>query len=708
MLNFFLTIFSEVFTIIADTSVYLFFGFLLAGLINVYLPPEKVAKFFGKRDMRSVMNASLFGLPLPLCSCSVLPTAIALRKGGASKGSVFSFLISTPETSVPSIGISFALLDPLMTIFRPIAAFLTAILAGFGINIIDRKESVSEENSVEKENSNNLESAFGADNSNEETTSHKLLRAVHFTFVDLLDDLAPWLIIGIFAAGVISAIVPESFFSGYLSSGITPMLLMLAIGLPLYVCAEGSTPIAAALILKGLSPGAAFVFLLVGPATNIGSLVVLSKFFSKKVLALYLTTIAIMALVLGGILNTLYSFFNISIAATVGSASSIIPSWLRIGAAVLLTVMLAISLYKTNQYSRIWNWSKSTLGWTGGRLVKALLILIAIVYLSDGLFVVPAGGTGMSMTFGKVTRSELAPGLYYRLPTPFGQHAIIQTDLIRSLEIGFRRTADVVSAVSQPVSTPIMLKGEKLDKLSEQDMPKESELLAGDENLIDMDITIHYRIDNAYKAAFKIDNIEQLLRELATYHVLLDISTRQVSDELTAERADFEIDVANMLQKSIDDIQIGLEIIRVNVVYGHPPDVVHSAFRDVASAMEDKFRLVNLAQTDSISSVASARSSVKKRLSAAQADSAKIVSVAVGESNRFTSISTSVKSRRRDQEFRMNAEAAESTLVNLEKILVLTDDSGTLDLIIMPESIGNIDNLPPEVIQKLQSSYGSP
>jgi len=115
-----------------------------------------------------------------------------------------------------------------------------------------------------------------------------------------------------------------------------------------------------------------------------------------------------------------------------------------------------------------------------------------------------------------------------------------------------------------------------------------------------------------------------------------------------------------------------------------------------------------LAQTDSISTIASARSSVMKRLSAAQADSAKIVSVAVGESNRFTSISTSVKSRRRDQEFRMNAEAAESTLVNLEKILVLTDDSGTLDLIIMPESIGNIDNLPPEVIQKLQSSYGSP
>ncbi len=712
MLDFSLKIFFEFISILADTSIYLLFGFFLAGLLHVYLPPEKITRFFGKRDLRSVFNASLFGVPLPLCSCSVLPTAISLRKNGASKGSVFSFLISTPETSVPSIGISLALLDPLMTIFRPIAAFITAILAGLGVNIIDRNDinssELSDDVTEQSPGSEPVESSSAREDAEAETTMGKVSRGLKYSFIELLNDIAPWLVIGIFAAAVISALIPQDFFAGSLGRGIWPMLLMLAVGLPLYVCAEGSTPIAAALILKGLSPGAAFVFLLAGPATNIGSLIVLSQYFSRKILTIYLAAIALMALLLGGLLNSLYSVLDLDISATLGTAAEIIPGWFKGITTVIFVALLHRSLASTGQYTRFWTWCKKATGWTGTKLVRVLAAIVIIFYIADGLFVVPAGSEGMSIQFGKVTRSELGPGLYYRLPTPFGNSVIVKTGLVQSLEIGFRRTDDERNALLYKTQPETQLVGEILDELPYKDMPEESLLLAGDENLIDLDCTVHYRIEDAYQATFKVDNIEQLLRELVTYHLLKEISTREVPDKLTRERVEFETNVAASLQRAASELNIGVEILHLNVIYAHPPDVVHSSYRDVASAMEDKYRLMNLAQADSISKIVSAHSKATRQMQTAQADSAENVCLAVGESDRFLNIARMTQKRRQDQQFRMNAEAAESTLVEIEKILMLTKTSQTLDLILIPKSENILENLPPEVLERLQTSIGTP
>ncbi len=712
MLRFLLNVISETATILSDISIYLLFGFFIAGLIHVYFPRDKISKFFGKSDLRSVFNASIFGIPLPLCSCSVLPAAVSLRKSGASRGSVFSFLISTPETSVPSIGISLALLDPLMTIFRPVAAFFTAILAGVGINVLDKRDAQAsgdnKRNQGDFEESLLKKSLDAPSEERNESTLQKIIRALRFSFVELLDDLAPWLVIGLISAGVISALIPDNFFSGFLGSGIWPMLLMLIVGIPLYVCAEGSTPIAATLILKGLSPGAAFVFLLAGPATNISSLIVLSKYFSKKVLALYLITIAAMALILGGLLNAAYSSLGLNVSATMGSAAQIIPTWIKVGATLILLVMVHHSLSKTNEYGKFWQWTKDRLGWSGARIVKVLAVIFVLVYLLDGFFIVPAGSTGMVLSFGKVVQSELQPGLHYRPPFPFAQSVQMQTEMIRSLEFGFRREeaeGDVIAAQKKSIKSFV---GEKLDKLPSKDRPEESELLAGDENLIDLDLTLHYSIKDAYQAFYRVDDIEKLLRDLTTHHILQEIATRQVSDELTSERADFEKGVQRGLQESIVDLGLGVEIHRVNVVYGHPPDVVHYAFRDIASAMEDKFRLIDQAEADSISTLASARSKVAKKLASARTDSVKKVSEASGRSNRFLSIAAKTKKLRSLQQFRMNAEAAESTLVNLDKILVLTREAQAVDLILMPNSSAAGKNPPPEVLDRLKKSLGQP
>ncbi|MFH1733686.1 MAG: SO_0444 family Cu/Zn efflux transporter [bacterium] len=712
MLTIFLNILYEAYRIFADSSPYLVFGFLIAGLLHAYFPRKKIQQFFGRSNAGSVVNASLFGIPLPLCSCSVIPTAVAMRKAGASRGAVFSFLVSTPETSVPSIGISFAILDPMMTIFRPLSAFVTSILIGFGINVFGQEKEGDkdivkpiEEHDVNGKSKERLEKL--TKEAPPESHYKRVWNALDYGFFHLLDDMAPWLVIGFLASGVISVIIPASFFAGFWGSGFQAMLLMLVIGIPLYICATESTPIAAALILKGLSPGAAFVFLLVGPATNVGSLIILSKYFPKRVIALYLGGLAVISLMLGGLLNFLYSYLNLNIAASLGSGASALPEWIKISSVLLLAGLMHRSLFKGKQYAKTWQWLQKRTGTGSRKLAWIVVVVLIIIYIADGFFIVPAGNTGMSLTFGNVTKADLPPGLYYRPPTPFGRSVIVETDLVRSLEMGFRRTDDGQITL-MPVDAPLVSIGEKLDPRPQVDRPEESEYLAGDENLIDIDVTLHYSITDAYQATYRIDDIEMLLRQLLAHHVLLDVTMREVADELTAERGAFEHYVKADLVASLQELGIGVRLHSVNLVYGHAPDVVHSAFRDVSSALEDKYRLINLAQADSVTKVAEARAKVGKKLAQARSDSARQVSDATGESSRFTAIASATRNWRSYQQFRMNAEAAETTLVNINKILVLTEHGQDLDLFLLPPSNGLPNNLPPEIYQRLQQSVGQP
>jgi uncharacterized membrane protein YraQ (UPF0718 family) len=368
-MSFLLDILVETGKILAQSSLYLLFGFFLAGLIHVFLPEKKVTKYLGKRSFRSVFNAGLLGVPLPLCSCSVVPTAVALRKNGASRGSTMSFLISTPETGVDSIGISLALLDPLLTIFRPLAAFITAITAGLAANFLEKN---SPPEALPLNNNSNTHSSGACCCHNGElqkkAKNGKLRLALRYSFGELLNDLAGWLVIGLIAAAMISILIPEDFFTGtQLGRGFWPMLLMLLVGIPLYICATASTPIAAALILKGLSPGAALVFLLAGPATNIGALLMLSKYFERKFIILYLVTISVMSLALGGLLNLIYSIFAINVRATLGSAQEFIPAWAELAGAIVLSLLILRSLIVTRADRKVLQFCQQKTRWLAGR-----------------------------------------------------------------------------------------------------------------------------------------------------------------------------------------------------------------------------------------------------------------------------------------------------------------------------------------------------
>lgn len=307
-----------------EASFYILFGLFFSGIIYVFINPNKIKKYLGARNFKSVFLSSLFGIPLPLCSCGVFPMAISLRKSGASKGSTLSFLISTPETGVDSILLSYALLDPIMATVRPIVAFVAAIIAGVIDNCVEKKD----ERGMDEADDHCCHDSH--ENSDADMSMmQRLKNGLRYAFVDLLEDIGKWFMLGIVLAGLIAYFVPAEFIENNLSDGIGAMLIMLVAGIPLYICASASTPIVAALILKGMSPGVALVFLLAGPATNAATITMVARFLGVRSVIVYVGVIAVTALGAGLALNGLYDALHINPQASVGHMAHIISDDVR-------------------------------------------------------------------------------------------------------------------------------------------------------------------------------------------------------------------------------------------------------------------------------------------------------------------------------------------------------------------------------------------
>jgi uncharacterized membrane protein YraQ (UPF0718 family) len=342
VLNLFIGIFRESWQLLLETSVYLIFGIIVGGLFRVFLSPASVMRHLGQGRFTSVVKAAFLGIPMPLCSCGVLPAAVSLHKQGANKGATAAFLVSTPESGVDSIAITYALLDPIMTVARPVVAFFSAIMAGMAENLLSRKQN----NDLPRPDlSCTVDACCDGIGCPPEVhrRHHSFLErtqsGISYAFRDVWGDLAGWFFIGLLLAGFITSVVPDEWFTRYLGGGLPSMLIMLAFGIPMYICASASTPIAAALILKGISPGTALVFLLVGPATNVTSLSVLLGVLGKRATVIYLSTIAFAAVLFGIILDQIYGALGISAQAVIGQAAEIIPVWARWAGTVFLLLL---------------------------------------------------------------------------------------------------------------------------------------------------------------------------------------------------------------------------------------------------------------------------------------------------------------------------------------------------------------------------------
>ncbi len=274
-----------IFSIFNTMSPYLLLGFLFAGILHVLVPQQWFSKYLSKNHWTSVLYATLFGIPLPLCSCGVIPTAMAMYKEGASKGATIAFLIATPQTGIDSVIATYSLLGLPFAIIRPVVACFTAIFAGLVTNAFSADEEA-------------LTTAKHTYHQKQERLplTQKLKKIVQYGFVEMMENIGKMLLFGLIVAGLISYFVPDNFFLIFGNNTVLTMLLVLLVAIPMYVCATGSIPIAIALMMKGMSPGTALVLLMAGPAANIASMLVIGKILGKKTFALYLSTLIIGAI----------------------------------------------------------------------------------------------------------------------------------------------------------------------------------------------------------------------------------------------------------------------------------------------------------------------------------------------------------------------------------------------------------------------------
>ena len=279
-------------------SPFLMIGFLISGFLSVFLTVEKISKYLGKQNFKSIFLASVFGVPIPLCSCGVIPVTAYLRKHGASKASAASFLISTPQTGVDSIMVTYGMLGPLMAIYRPIIAFLSGIVGGMLINATESyKSDIIADSSCDD------------DCCDQYDEKSKILSALHYGFVRLPLDIINPLVLGLMLSALISVFIEPGFFIDTINigSGLTGMLVMLLISVPMYTCATASIPLAFVFFTSGFSMGAILVFLMAGPATNITTIAVTLKTLGKRSTFIYLMTIIISALISGYLLDFILS-----------------------------------------------------------------------------------------------------------------------------------------------------------------------------------------------------------------------------------------------------------------------------------------------------------------------------------------------------------------------------------------------------------------
>ena len=281
-----------IFSIFNAMSPYLLLGFLFAGILHAFVPQRLFSKYLSQNNWASVFYATLFGIPLPLCSCGVIPTAMALYKEGASKGATVAFLIATPQTGVDSIIATYSLMGFPFALIRPVVALCTALFAGITTNVFTSNEK-SPVPIIRTISQPTEKLSF----------TQQLKSAFHYGYVEMMEDIGKMLLLGLLIAGLITYFVPDNFFMLFGNNTILTMLLVLLVAVPMYVCATGSIPIAIALMMKGMSPGTALVLLMAGPAANIASMLVIGKVLGKKTFTLYLTTLIIGAMGCGLIID---------------------------------------------------------------------------------------------------------------------------------------------------------------------------------------------------------------------------------------------------------------------------------------------------------------------------------------------------------------------------------------------------------------------
>ncbi len=700
---------------------FVLFGLLIAALLQVLIPRSRMARFMGGGGLAAAGRAALLGIPLPICSCGIVPVAIALRRRGASRPAILSFLITTPESSVDAMVLTWGLMGPLMATARLVAALAGAMaaavlaIAGFAPEGAAAAGGSGDPGSGGEAAGSVPDRANHADHPDHAGHSHshpadqddgtigwrtlwaslrtavvkpwrsvsppapppstpaavepaaphqppavaapplgRLLRtALRGPFLELVDDVVFWLVIGLFAAGTIEALMPSGLAAASAGGGLAAMLLLLLVAVPMYVCASASTPIAAALVAKGVSPGAALVFLLAGPATNMATITLIARHFGARFLRIYLASAIGVAIACGLALDALAGALGWRITGQLASQADDTSASFELLCALALLALIVWRLWAGAAHKGIGElrsnlrglgrWLKSTPAarrfsqrWPQARrrLPHAVAAGLLSAYLLSGLAAVPAGSQGFELCFGHLLPGRLGPGLHWLPPRPFARLDVWRVAYPRLSEVGFRtdpallanRQAMLRSADPAQWHSPVAAMNTD---------SREAAYLAGDENLLEMSFAVQYQLANPRAFLYGLDREHDLVGLCAQAAARQLVAAAALDELLTAGRSRLEAALAAEIQRRLDRLDAGAHVASVQIVDLHPPQDAVFAFRDVASAREDRDRRIQSALAESETQVPLARGNASMAVRGAQATADAARTEAAGRAEAF-------------------------------------------------------------------------
>jgi membrane protease subunit HflK len=524
-----------------------------------------------------------------------------------------------------------------------------------------------------------------------------------------MNSLTPLLILAFLGSGLIAVLVPDSFFAHPVTQGWSGMFLMLLVGIPFYVCATTSTPIVAALLMKGLSPGAALVFLLAGPATNLGTILAVWGYLGKRVMVIYLVCMAGLTLLMGGMVDSIYRDYGIPVEAIVGQATHFVPEAVKVAAFIFLLILMALSMKRTRLLNR---WGEKLRSWCrpigfdplSRRAQAFYVVLLILLYLSTGLSKVEVGEVGWILNLGEVARDASGevvthePGLCFHLPFPFQTMRTGRSKEVQILTFGFRRDTGredpAMEAAAPALGDPPM----------EVDLPAEAEVMNGEESLVSLKFSIQYRPKDPYAYYFSFDDPDRLIQAYASAALRTVCARRSTQDILVGHRRELEQATRGLLQSELDRIACGVEILRASFVDVHAPPEVHFAFRDVASAAEDKHQQELLGEGASLKTLADARGRAYRIEEEAKSQGHLRTEEAHGRAAAFQGRASAYRAFKELTRLRMWLEALDKILGRAETVVYSLHEGIDVDLWIQSPEGGSLPFLGDEQQEKRRGS----
>lgn len=718
----------------------LLLGLFLSGLIHVFISRQAIIRWLHEDSLKSVSTSAAVGVPVPLCSCSVVPVVAEMRRKGASRSSCMSFLITAPETGADSILVTNAFFGPIVAIVRPFISFLTAVVAGiFSIGLIrgDRDCGHDHDHDHDHEHDHDHDHHHGHDHEHDHGHDHshqplladsddcyispaqlktlvidwlkriataasrwrfgpwvkpefyirpevveeesssdipadslttdgqrldfkRLAKHIfRYGFVEIADDILFALLVGILLGGFLYLAIPGDLMANEYARWLSYPVMVL-VGIPLYICASASTPIAAALVAKGFSPGAALIFLMTGPATNTGTIAIIISQFGVRFASIYVGAVIAVTVVLGIAIDMIVLAFGLSIAVNLSASHSTAILFLQWAGAILL---LALTIWRfragamksgyedlmsnfrplSRRWRKVWGRltrSRSFRGAISPATPMGLMLwtLAFALFLGSGFTIVPPGHVGYGRLLGKVYWRDLQPGLHYLAPRP-----LVQVDKWPKREV----------------------------KSIMSDDPHE--FVSGDLNLLSVTVNVQYRVNDPYVYHYRTINAPVIIDSMVRDHLRSFVSARDLEKLLNVYRVTIEEHVSELFQEGGEGMGTVLEavdLVKVSLLEIKPVAETMNAFRNVSSAQEDQERIIVNAQKYLISLAPQAHGNAEWEIRQADGEAYRKVTTAEAEAEAISKVAAAVRNAPEVLRNMLWREKLETALSGNTKIIV--------------------------------------